>query len=344
MSSAASELGKKGAKKGGVARANTLTPTERSDIARQAVRARWAKAGRLKSDDPPDNTSIVNNDPERVADQMPFSLLRGTLQFGDVALECHVLNDLRRVMTQGQVVRALTGGSDTSELQRYLRRNPLFDEGSFVGPISFRIPGVPTIAKGMEAVGLVEICDLYLEAAQRKLLRSSQMGIVRQAQIIVRACAKVGIIALIDEATGYEKVRAKRSLQLKLQAFIAEEMQDWAIMFPEDFWLELARLEGIRYSPRNRPLRWGKYVMMFVYDAIDGDVGRELRRKNPNPRFLRNHHQWLQKFGRDKVHDQITRVIAIMQLCNTMDEFRDKFARVFKKTAMQLRFDDLLAG
>lgn len=100
-----------------------------------------------------------------------------------------------------------------------------------------------------------------------------------------------GIIALIDEATGYQKVRARNALQVKLQAFIADELQEWAVMFPESFWIELARLEGVRYPARSRPLRWGKYVMLFVYDAIDEDVGRQLRKKNPNPRFLRNHHQ-----------------------------------------------------
>jgi P63C domain len=111
-------------------------------------------------------------------------------------------------------------------------------------------------------------------------------------------------------------------------------------MFPEEFWLELARLEGVHYTARSRPLGWGKYIMLFVYDAIDGDVGKELRKKNPEPRFLRNHHQWLKKFGRDKVHDQIERVITIMKLCNNMNDFREKFARVFKKSPAQLSLFD----
>jgi hypothetical protein len=74
---------------------------------------------------------------------------------------------------------------------------------------------------------------------------------------------------------------------------------------------------------------------VFVYDAIDADVGRELRKKNPNPHFLQNHHQWLKRFGRDKVHDQLERVVTIMKLCDNMEDFRLKFARVFKKTASQ---------
>ena len=40
---AAVELGRKGGKKGGPARAANMTPEERSDSARNAVLARWAK-------------------------------------------------------------------------------------------------------------------------------------------------------------------------------------------------------------------------------------------------------------------------------------------------------------
>lgn len=345
VSSAASELGKRGAKKGGHARANVLTPSERKEIARAAVRARWAKAGKLKSDlgiDEKPQASSAKDHKDNGSD-IPFSLVQGTLNFGGVQMECHVLSDGRRVLSSGQAVKVLTGGTENRDLARYLSRNPLFRKDSFASPILFKLPNNPTLAHGMEATSLIEIADLYIEAADQGLLRSSQLKIARQAQIIIRACAKVGIIALIDEATGYQKIRAKRALELKLQAFIAEDLQEWARMFPEEFWLEIARLEGVKYSARNRPLRWGKYVMAFVYDAIDTDVGKELRRKNPNPRFLRNHHQWLQKFGRDKVHDQIVRDIAIMQTCDDMDEFKSKFVRVFKRTPAQLEFNDLWA-
>jgi hypothetical protein len=244
------------------------------------------------------------------------------------------------VFTQGEMVRAITGGTESSNLARYLRANPLIEEDFSGGPIRFQVPGNPQVAIGSEATLLIEICERYLDARDQNLLKSSQKKLAKFAEIIVRACAKLGIIALVDEATGYQKVRAKNALQVKLQAFIADDLQEWAVMFREEFWIELARLEGVRYSSHSRPLRWGKYVMLFVYDAIDGDVGKELRKKNPNPRFLRNHHQWLKQFGRDKVHDQIERVITIMKLCSNMDEFREKFSRVFKKSSAQLSLFD----
>ena len=78
-------------------------PSERSEIARNAVRARWAKAGKLKPDkpviDPPASPQIESDKPQP-DNVLPFSMFRGNLQIGDMNMECHVLNDFRRVFTQ----------------------------------------------------------------------------------------------------------------------------------------------------------------------------------------------------------------------------------------------------
>jgi hypothetical protein len=343
-SEAAKAMSALGASKGGKARANTMTPTQRSEVARNAVRTRWLRLGKLKEEKPEPESDFDKIEPSKgvADDSMPFSMFKGTLTIGDMKMECHVLNDFRRVFTQTEMVRVLTAGKGSTNLDVHVRGNPLIDnELSAKKIVEFKIAGNPQIAKGREATVLIEICDKYLEARDQKVLRTSgQRRYALQAEIIMRACAKVGIIALIDEATGFQQYRAKRDLQLKLQAFIADDLQEWARMFKDEFWLELARLENIHYSPRSRPLRWGKYIMMFVYDAIDKDVGKALREKNPNPRFLKNHHQWLQKFGRDKVHDQIERVITVMKLCKDMADFREKFAKVFNKSP-QTSFDEI---
>lgn len=345
--SAAKAFSRLGASKGGRARASVLTPEERRENAAKAARARWEKVRGTAGPEPIAESAAEESRSKPVLPEhnavtdLPTSLLPGELEIGDLKLECHVLSDARRVLTQREVVRVLSGGRESGNLGRYLERHPFASELN-VGPVvQFRVPGAPTIANGYEATVLVEICDLYLRARAEGLLKISQKKLAVQAEIVMRACAKVGIIALIDEATGYQRIRAKNALRLKLQAFIADELQEWARMFPDEFWLELARLEGVRYHPRLRPMRWGKYVMMFVYDAIDQDVGRELRKKNPNPRFLRNHHQWLKEFGRTKVHIQIEKVITIMKLCDDMNDFRAKFARVFKKSPLQMTFDDI---
>ena len=79
--------------------------------------------------------------------------------------------------------------------------------------------------------------------------------------------------------------------------------------------------------------------MAFVYDAIDGDVGKKLREINPDPHYKKNHHQWLREFGKQKVNDQLQRVITIMKLCDDMIDFKKKFARVFRKSPLQTEFN-----
>jgi len=278
----------------------------------------------------------------KAEDLDPIALFPGKLTIGDTGFNVYVLDNRKRVMAQREVVRVLTG-KQYRALPGLLAGQAVSEyvdvESILSQTISFSIPGTQFKGLGYEATLLLDICDAFLRARDDKKLSGHQLRIAKQAEIITRACAKVGIIALIDEATGYQAFRAKQELQLKLQAFIAEDMQEWARMFRDEFWFELARLEGVRYSPRSRPLRWGKYIMAFVYDAVDGDVGKVLRSKNPDPHFKQNHHQWLKEFGRQKVHDQIERVITIMKLCTDMNDFRVKFAKVFKKTVVEDQLD-----
>jgi len=349
-------LSKLGAARGGRARAETLTDGERRSIARNAALARWkkdfgregpddARTGDVVDDHGADESTVVVDQAGRpVPDDLPYVMFKGTLPLGDLAVACYVLNDGRRVIPQREIIRVLSGGTPTGGLQRYLSNNPLTVEMLTAFPtIRCRVPGTQFTSYGFEATFLVDVCSKYLEARERRLLKRNQLEIARRAEAVIRACAKIGIIALIDEATGYQTFRKKRELQIKFQAFIADEMQEWAKTFPDEFWIQLARLEGIHYSTRSRPLRWGKYVMAFVYDAIDPDIGKWLRENNPDPHHRKNHHQWLKSFGKEKLREQLTKVVTIMQLCTDMNDFRAKFAHVFKKSPLQLSFENIEA-
>lgn len=323
------------ARLGAKARNDALSPAERKLIAQKAVKARWAKAGK-----------VMTTQEEKLRESaVPYSMFQGTLNLADIELPCHVLSNEKRVIAQREITGLLTGnkkgGLDrylmASNLQNFLPerlKNKSLDQVMQLFTVSQGL-----VAQAFEGEDVVDICEMYLKARDAGVLLKNQMHLAAKAEIIVRSFAKTGIVALIDEATGYQQVRAKNALQLKFQAFIADELQEWAVMFPEEFWFELARLEGINYSPKSRPLRWGRYIMMFVYDSIDKDIGKLLREKNPNPKFKQNHHQWLKKFGKDKVHDQINKVVTIMKLCKNMEDFRQKFSIVFAKTPAQLELD-----
>jgi hypothetical protein len=352
-SEAAKALSKRGAAKGGRARANVLTSEERREIASKAARDRWAKVkaerGEVEVEQAPlQEAPAIPPEGPMAPDELPYSAFPGTLMMGALELECHVLNDSRRVLAGGEIVRALRGTrSKPASVQRYFAGMPNYVPGMFDDRMMhFRVPGMPQLAMGFEATVLIDICDLYIAADEAGALKPNQAGLVKQSWTIMRASSKVGIEALIDEATGYQEVREKRALQVKLQAFIADDMQKWVKTFPDEFWHELARLEGIRYQARHRPLRWGAYVLKFVYQAMDEDVAAELKKRNPNPHYKQNLHQLLRDYGKDQLHQQLGGVLAIMRQCHDMAEFRARFETVYERKGQgrlgQFDWDSLL--
>lgn len=63
--------------------------------------------------------------------------------------------------------------------------------------------GQSPTADGYEATTLIEVCDALIQARNDDLLAPSQAFLAVQAEIIMRSAAKLGIIALVDAATGY---------------------------------------------------------------------------------------------------------------------------------------------
>jgi hypothetical protein len=90
-------------------------------------------------------------------------------------------------------------------------------------PIKFRTP-TGSLAYGYEATVLADLCEVILAARADGVLQKQQEHIAKQAEILVRGFAGVGIIALVDEATGYQQDRARDALSRILEAFIAKEL------------------------------------------------------------------------------------------------------------------------
>jgi hypothetical protein len=320
-SSAARELGRLGARKGGQARARSLSPAERSEIARRAVEARWAKSGKVFA---------ARGRGGAPGDEVPRSVFHGPLTIGGAEFEGHVLSDGRRVLGQEGVVLAFTGGADPSDLARVLRKLSDHERRPADLPtVRFRPTRGSGTVRGYEAATLVAAADLFLSARAAGPMKKQPARAAAVSESIVRAAATVGITGLVDEATGYARVRARQSAQWAVQATIAEDIGAWASRFPKDFWAELARLDGV--TSGQQPLGWARYVVLFVYDAIDPDVGRELRRAPDDPGFRPTVHQWLEDVGRQRIDSRMASVVSAMRACPDMDAFGAAFAKVLHK-------------
>jgi hypothetical protein len=70
-----------------------------------------------------------------------------------------------------------------------------------------------SIGEGIPGQVLRRICSVWVRAQRSGVLGPSQEKIAEKAQILLDALADVAIVALIDEATGYQKRRAHDALQ-----------------------------------------------------------------------------------------------------------------------------------
>lgn len=60
------------------------------------------------------------------------------------------------------------------------------------------------VSTGYDATILPQMCKMYLDARQAKALKSQQLPLARASEILLLGLSNIGIIALVDEATGYQ--------------------------------------------------------------------------------------------------------------------------------------------
>jgi P63C domain len=274
--------------------------------------------------------------------EVPIARWAGVLAIGDDGLPCYVLNNGLRVISRTGVAAALTGIKGQGNLESYLRVGVLrpylptdFDHQM----IEFVLEGVThKTVRGITAETFIEICRAYVSALEDGALQTErQKAIATQAAVFLAACAKVGLLALIDEATGYQYDRAEDALRMKLKIFIEDEMRKWEKTFPDQLWIEFARLTGWKGATNSqRPKYWGSLVMELVYGYLDPDVAKWLKDNAPKPLHGQNYHQWLtSQYGLKRLTEHIWMLIGVATACSTMAELRQRMAERFGKHQVQ---------
>jgi hypothetical protein len=153
------------------------------------------------------------------------------------------------------------------------------------------------VVRGYDASILTTVCNLWLEARQAGALQKQQLAKAQQAEMLTRALAETGIVALIDEATGYEKVRPQNALQAYLE-MVRKELAAWVKRFPDEFYENIYKLKGWAWPGmrKNRYSVVAHYTNDLVYSRLGPGILDELRSKTPkNDKGNRDDrmHQWL---------------------------------------------------
>ncbi|GJH39871.1 hypothetical protein RCZ04_04210 [Capnocytophaga sp. HP1101] len=220
----------------------------------------------------------------------------GILNLGGISIPCYVLQDGTRVLSGRGLQEALKmvdeseDGKQTAgtRLSRYLNQKSLKPfiykdkEPDHFNPI-ICYKGTQKI-NGYEATILADICEAFLEARKSIVLSPRQRIIADQCEILIRGFARVGITALVDEATGYQYERERDALQSILKAYINEELLKWQKLFPDVFYYEIFRLNNWDYTVKGiqkRPGVIGKWTNELIYKQLPKGVLEELKSKTP---------------------------------------------------------------
>ena len=293
-----------GRARGGIARAEKLTPDQRSAIASEAAKARWTER----------QAAVAGSD------TLP-KVLEGysnVLDLAGVKLPCAVISGpdgVQRVLTEHGITRAILGGrsgaskrlkkaaSDAGALLPiFLAPRQLKDvvtKDLLDGPLKpIDYVDGNRVVRGYDASVLVVVCKIWLKAREVGALQAQQLAKAQKAELLTTALADTGIVALIDEATGYQKVRPQNALQAYLEIVVRRELAAWVKRFPDEFYENIYKLKGWKWPGigKNRFSIVAYYTNDLVYERLGPGVLEELRRKSPkNEKGYRPNrlHQWL---------------------------------------------------
>jgi hypothetical protein len=322
-----------------------LSPEQRKDLARSGAAERWRKARetRMQASDALDPDEVIPSGP------LPDAKYKGALNLVGIEIPCYVLDNGQSVIGRTSATEMLTGIKGGGGLEKYLgveALKPFIDIGLVLEKmVPFRlaeVQGLERHVKGLPADLLIDICRGFVDALQASNDPTNETKLTpRQAEMAIKAsmflasCAKVGLDALIDEATGHQYDRAQDALQVKLKAYLSDELRKWEKTFPDDLWLEFGRLTNWKGSVTQRPKYWGYLVTELVYDYLDRDVAQWLQENHPQPRDEK-WHQWLTKhYGVQKLLQHIYILIGVSRTCYSMPELKRKMAEMHNRIPVQ---------
>lgn len=332
--------------KGGKARAASLPAEVRRDIATKAAKARW---------------DVIS---DQDAEQVPKAIATGILRVGGIP--CAVLGDAdnTRVLTQSGFLSAIgrfpnprsASSTDLAHLPAFLRAKNLepFISSNLAAsstPIIFeterRGGAGGGRALGFKAQMLPDVCWVYAKAQMAGKLTPGQQHIASACTRLLEALTNVAIDALVDEATGFQDMRAKDALIKLLEKYVSKDALPWVKTFDNDFYKEMFRVHGYAYDPSSvkRPMIFAKRTE-DIYDRLAPGVRAELQKVVKRGKSGRPSEKLFQHLteneGYRQMIEHLAGIKAILKLSSDVADFQKKLDKVYPRfgDTMQLPYDD----
>ncbi len=259
----------------------------------------------------------------------PKAIATGTLFDG--LLDCYVLDNGQRFISQRGGLRALRGKTDgpgNADLGRYIARLPKrFADLTVVPGVEFELPD-GGVALGREVNWFSSVLDAYVASFMSGELKTSQHDIARRAHKLQSAVNKIGWTALIDEATGYQYHRHERALDRAIKVLLRDQAGEWQLMWDQRVVEAFCGLYGHKFAGGSIP-PWLRSPMRKAYDFVMGsEVMVKLKDRNPDPgSATANHHSFFTPEGDRLFREELRIMVAIILDSRGPEHFWQRFAR-----------------
>lgn len=195
---------------------------------------------------------------------------------------------------------------------------------------------------GYDARLLPKVGEVYLKYRDACLTTDGKIpkryaDIFKSADILMRGLADIGIIALVDEATGFQRDRASDALARILEEFIAKELRPWVRTFPNEFYAQLFRLRGLTFPKDSisRPKYFGHLTNDIIYKRLAPGVLEMLKASTPKDEKGRLKHRLFQRLtedvGHPKLREHLASVITLMKISRDYDQFEQFLGQAHPK-------------
>jgi hypothetical protein len=142
---------------------------------------------------------------------------------------------------------------------------------------------------------------------------------------MLEAFAGLGLIALIDEATGFEKLRAPGELQARFDVLLGDLLRPYGKEFHQRFWEALHALDRREGPWWEHPPYYGHLLRAIIYEPIAPGLADYLAVHRPPSIPGRRWHQWLKtETGLQALRRQIDFVTFLARSCNSLQELVDR--------------------
>jgi hypothetical protein len=262
------------------------------------------------------------------------AIATGTLFGGSV--DCYVLANEMRVVSQRGVIRALSGGTESGNIGRYIGRLPNKFAHLSSGPaLEIELPG-GGVAVARDAQWFVDVLKAYKAAWRDGELKPSQIHLAKNADAILDALAGVAIVALIDEATGYQSLREFDVLTRLFERTLRNEAAARRRLWEDGLVSSLCQTYRIQRNDSELPAPL-MGVIGWIYKLVLGDeVHAEMKRRNPRGQKRDMHYQWWHDELRDLIEDDLRIIKALSDTSADKSEFKARMLAHYRKQPFQL--------